>query len=203
MALLRCPAIICSLRHHGEHGAIARLLTPRNGLLAGYVRGGRSTRLRPVLIPGNTVEAEFRARTQAQLPGLTVELVVSRGPWLGEPLAAEAIAWTTGFAAATMAEGEDHPGIFQALSAVLDAICHAPSARGWVAALLRYEALMLRELGMGGTGQMLSAEAGWHDLLHQFRANGRALERHAGDHGSVGALAARERLERRLGRTVE
>src|SRR3546814_1061951 len=38
------PAIICAVRHHGEHGVIARLMTPDNGLMAGYVRGGRSTR---------------------------------------------------------------------------------------------------------------------------------------------------------------
>jgi DNA repair protein RecO (recombination protein O) len=34
------PAIICAVRAHGEHGAIVRALTPEDGLLAGYVRGG-------------------------------------------------------------------------------------------------------------------------------------------------------------------
>src|SRR3546814_4426136 len=63
MATLITPALVCALRPHGEHGAIARLLTPGHGLLAGYVRGGRSRRLRPVLLPGNAVKAEFRART--------------------------------------------------------------------------------------------------------------------------------------------
>src|SRR3546814_11110512 len=63
------PAIICAVRHHGEHGVIARLMTPDNGLMAGYVRGGRSTRLRPVLMPSNLVQAEFRARTGEQQIG--------------------------------------------------------------------------------------------------------------------------------------
>src|SRR3546814_11061528 len=80
------PAIICAVRHHGEHGVIARLMTPDNGLMAGYVRGGRSTRLRPVLMPSNLVQAEFRARTGEQLASLTVELAPSRGPLFGEPL---------------------------------------------------------------------------------------------------------------------
>jgi DNA repair protein RecO (recombination protein O) len=203
MALLRCPAIVCSVRHHGEHGVIARLLTPRNGLLAGYVRGGRSTQFRPVLIPGNMVEAEFRARTQAQLPGLTVELIASRAPWLSEPLASEAIAWSTGLAASSLAEGEDHPEMYPALSAVLDAICHAPSARGWAAVLLRYESLMLRALGSGRGAAMVSPDAPWADLLDAFRFNGRALSRQAEGRGLGEALAARERLERRLQRTVQ
>ena len=63
MPQLSTEGIVCSVRHHGEHGAIARLLTPDDGLVAGYVRGGRSRRMRPILIPANLVQAEFRART--------------------------------------------------------------------------------------------------------------------------------------------
>ena len=70
--LIRATAIVCAVRAHGEHGAIARLLTPGDGLQPGYVRGGRSRRLRPVLMPGNLVAAEFRARSDAQLAALTV-----------------------------------------------------------------------------------------------------------------------------------
>src|SRR3546814_15067728 len=84
MATRITPALVCALRPHGDHGAIARLLTPGHGLLAGYVRGGRSRRLRPVLLPGNAVKAEFRARTEEQLAGLTVELEHSRAPLLAE-----------------------------------------------------------------------------------------------------------------------
>ena len=57
MLSLTTIAIVCSVRHHGEHGAIVRLLTPDHGLLPGYVRGGRSRALRPVLLPGNIVKA--------------------------------------------------------------------------------------------------------------------------------------------------
>src|SRR3546814_18025560 len=60
------PAIICAVRHHGEHGVIARLMTPDNALMAGYVRGGRTTRLRPVLMTSNLVQADFGARTGDQ-----------------------------------------------------------------------------------------------------------------------------------------
>ena len=75
---LNAPAIVVAVRAHGEHGAIVRALTPDEGVQPGYVRGGRSRRLRPVLVPGNLVQAEYRARTDEQLAHLGVELIHSR-----------------------------------------------------------------------------------------------------------------------------
>jgi DNA repair protein RecO (recombination protein O) len=149
MAVLITPALICGVRSHGEHGAIARLLTPDHGLLAGYVRGGRSRALRPVLLPGNSVKAEFRARTEDQLAGLAVELDHSRAPLLSEPLPAAAIDWICALTAVALPEGTPYPVLYQALDGVLGAIDAAPAARGWGAALVRYELLMLAELGFG------------------------------------------------------
>jgi hypothetical protein len=39
----------------------------------------------------------------------------------------------------------------EALDALLTAICHAPSARGWASALVGYETLLMREFGYGGS----------------------------------------------------
>lgn len=147
MMQLRTPAIICSMRAHGEHGAIVRALTPDSGLLAGYVRGGRSRRLRPVLVPGNLVEADFRARTPEQLAGLTVELTHSRAGLLAEPLAAAAIDWLCTLTAVSLAEAQPHRRLYEALDATLAAIEYAPSARGWAASAVRFELLLMSELG--------------------------------------------------------
>ncbi len=76
---IESEAVIVAVRTHGEHGAIVRALTPSDGIQAGYVRGGRSRRLKPVLVPGNRVQAEFRARTDEQLAHLTVDLAHSLG----------------------------------------------------------------------------------------------------------------------------
>ena len=119
---LSAPAIVCAVRLHGEHGVIARLMTAQAGLLAGYVRGGRSRRVRPVLIPGNIVAAEFRARTEEQLASLTVELAHSRAPLMREPLAAAAIDWATVLTAAALPEGQPYPALYDALDAVLSAV---------------------------------------------------------------------------------
>ncbi|RSU53220.1 DNA repair protein RecO [Sphingobium yanoikuyae] len=149
MPVLITSGIVCALRAHGEHGAVARLLTPDHGLVAGYVRGGRSRALRPVLLPGNAVKAEFRARTEDQLASLTVELEHSRAPLLGEPLPAAAIDWACALTAAALPEGTPYPTLYEALDGVLGAVEAAPAARGWAAALVRFELLLLAELGFG------------------------------------------------------
>jgi len=55
-------AIVCAVLQHGEHGDVVRVMTPSEGLQAAYVRGGRSRRLRPVLLPGNIIQIDLRAR---------------------------------------------------------------------------------------------------------------------------------------------
>ena len=130
---LTTQAIIVAVRAHGEHGAIVRALTPANGVRAGYVRGGKSRRLRPVLVPGNLVQAEYRARTDAQLAFLSVEMIHSRAFLLSEPLAAAGIEWSTALTAAALPEGQPYPRLYQGLDGLLAAIEAAPSARGWAA----------------------------------------------------------------------
>src|SRR3954447_24620876 len=143
------PAIVCALRSHGEHGAVVRLMTPEQGLVAAYVRGARGRRIRPVLIAGNVVQAQLSARTESQLPQATVELIHSRAPLLGEPLPAAAIEWATVLTATVLPEGQPYPRLYEALEGLLDAIEAAPSANGWGAALVKYELLLLAELGFG------------------------------------------------------
>jgi len=105
--------------------------------------------MRPVLIAGNVVQARLSARTETQLPQATVELVHSRGPLLSEPLPAAAIEWVTVLTATALPEGQPYPNLFLALEALLDALESAPSASGWGAVLVRYELLLLAELGFG------------------------------------------------------
>jgi DNA repair protein RecO (recombination protein O) len=142
-------AIVCAVRNHGEHGAIVRLMTPEQGLVAAYVRGAKGRRMRPVLMAGNAVQVQLSARTETQLPQAAVELVHSRGPLLSEPLPAAAIEWATALTASALPEGHPYPRLYEALEGLLGAIEAAPSASGWGAGLVRYELLLLAELGFG------------------------------------------------------
>lgn len=196
-------AIICSVRAHGEHGAIVRALTAEEGLLAGYVRGGRSRTMRPVLMPSNVVIAEFRARTEEQLAGLTVELVHSRAPLMAEPLAAAALDWATALSASALPEAQAYPQIFQALEGLLDAIEAAPSARGWARALVLFEGLLLARLGFGPpTTATLGDDAQWPAILDALTDTGRELDEHIFADRRIDVMAARERLTDRLKRAV-
>ncbi len=198
---IRAPAILCAARQHGETAIIARLLTADHGLVAGYVAGGRGRNLRPVVIPGNLVDVELRSRSESQLPFARLELVESRGPWLNEPLPASAIGWACALTATALPERHAYPALYEALAALLSAICHAPSARGWAGAMVAYEVLVLRELGFGGGGRPKGPELG--DALAAFDALSAPLERYllADRRGDV--MAARAMLRQRLGRMAE
>ncbi|MFL6778298.1 MAG: DNA repair protein RecO [Sphingomicrobium sp.] len=169
------PAVVLALRPHGEHGAVVRLLTPEHGLQACYVRGARGRRLRPVLLPGNQVEATLSARTETQLAQGAVELVHSRGPLLQEPLPAAAIDWSCALTATALPEAQPYPRVYQALEGLLAAVEAAPSAGGWGAALVRYELLLLAELGFGLDLDRCAVSGSNDDLVAVSPRSGRAV----------------------------
>ncbi len=198
---LRAPAIMLAARLHGETAVIARMMTADYGMVAGYVAGGRGRHLRPVVIPGNLVDLDLRAKSDTQLPFAKLELIESRAPWLSEPLPAAAIEWACALTATALLERQSYPSLYEALDALLTAICHAPSARGWASALVGYETLLLRELGYGGDVRLVSED--WPRILAAFDKLADPLERYllADRRGDV--MAARTLLRARLGRISE
>ena len=207
---LSSEAIVVAVRAHGEHGAIVRALTPEDGVQAGYVRGGRSRRLRPILVPGNRIQADYRARTEEQLAHLAAELVHSRAFLLSEPLASAGIEWACALTAAALPEAQPYPRLFAGLDGLLSAIEAAPSARGWAAALVRYELLLLDQLGFGLDEERVlalppalrggGATPPWEVLREGLRVTELALARDILVDRRAEVLAGRERLVERLKR---
>jgi DNA repair protein RecO (recombination protein O) len=150
-------------------------MTPDHGLQAAYVRGARGRRMRPVLIAGNLVQALLSARTDTQLPQAAIELVHSRAPILTEPIPAAAIEWVTVLTAAALPEGQPYPRLHAALAGLLDAIEAAPSAAGWGAALVRFELLLLAELGFGLDLESCAVSGRADDLVAVSPKSGRAV----------------------------
>jgi DNA repair protein RecO (recombination protein O) len=124
---------------------------------------------------GNVVQAQLSARTEAQLPQAVIELVHSRGPLLSEPLPASAIDWATVLTATALPEGQPYPRLYQALEGLLDAIEAAPSASGWGSALVRYELLLLAELGFGLDLETCAVTGSNDDLVAVSPKSGRAV----------------------------
>ena len=197
---LTAAAILLAARPHGETAVIARLFTETSGVVAAYVAGGRGRQLRPVVIPGNIVQAEIRAKSDRQLPFARLELVMSRGPWLSEPLAAAAIAWATALTAAVLPERNPYPTLHGALGGLLDAICSAETARQWVEALAVYEALLLRELGYGGERPAIADLGQALEILDRQEP---LIARYLLADTRADVLAARQLLRQRLARMVE
>ena len=168
-------AIVCALLSHGEHGAVVRLMTPEHGLQVAYVRGARGRRNRPILIPGNLVEARLSARTDSQLAQAEIELVHSRGPLLSEPLPAGAIEWATALTATALPEAQPYPRLYRALDGLLSAIEATPAASGWGAALVRYELLLLAELGFGLDLERCAVTGANNSLVAVSPKSGRAV----------------------------
>jgi DNA repair protein RecO (recombination protein O) len=180
MPIIRTPAIICTVRRHGEHGAVVRLFTPDHGLQSGYVRGGRSTALRPVLMPANLVTAELRSRVNDQLAGLTVELAESRAPFYSEPLAAAAFEWGTLLTRHRRAGGSAVPAALCGAGGLTrSGLCGPPRRAGGCARWCVTRALLLAELGFGLDLERCAVTGERADLAYVSPRTGRAVSRHA------------------------
>lgn len=108
-----------------------------------------------------------------------MELEHSRAPLLSEPLPAAAIDWVCALTAAALPEGTPYPALYQALDGVLGAVDAAPAARGWAVALVRYELLLLAELGFGLDLGRCAATGGAQDLVYVSPRSAAAVSRDA------------------------
>ena len=74
--------IIIGTRRHGETSLIVELMTAAHGRHLGLVRGGRSRKQQPLLQPGNSVSATWRARLDEHLGTFALEPVIQRAATL-------------------------------------------------------------------------------------------------------------------------
>ena len=88
---------------------------------------------------------------------------------------AAAIEWATVLTATVLPEGQPYPRLYEALEALLDAIEAAPSASGWGAALVRYELVLLAELGFGLDLERCAVSGANDDLVAVSPKSGRAV----------------------------
>ena len=101
---LETHALICTLLPHGENGVILRASTADHGLLAAYVPGGRSRKLRGVLQPGNLVALALSSRSEGQLPTARLELAEARAALTTSRAALATLEWATALTAAALPE---------------------------------------------------------------------------------------------------
>jgi DNA repair protein RecO (recombination protein O) len=170
--------IVLGSKRHGEANAILELMTRAHGRHLGLVRGGAGSRLRPVLQPGNRISSTWRARLDEHLGHYAVEGLDARAAsFLPVP---HALYGMTHLAALCrlLPERDPHPQIHAALEGVLDALLD-PRRAG--ASVVRFELLLLAELGFGLDLATCAASGTENDLVYVSPKSGRAVSRQAGD----------------------
>jgi len=170
--------VVLSVRAHGESSALVELFTRTYGRHLGLVRGGRSRRMRPVLQPGNSVHAGWRARLEEHLGTFTIEPVKLRvAAIIDDPLRLAGLTTLTALVQ-LVAEREAHERLYDASVLVLEAL---ETEDHWPALLVRWELGLLEELGFGLDLSRCAATGTQDDLIYVSPKSGRAVSGAAGD----------------------
>ena len=169
--------ILISSKPLGEANTIAELLTAGHGRHLGLVRGGRSRRMRPLMQVGNRLSVTWRARLSDHLGGFNVEMLEPHAARvLDDQTALAAIGSLTGLAK-HLPERDPHPQLYYGALEVLGAL---DDAHVWPALLVRWEMLLLQDLGFGLDLSECAATGTSADLIYVSPRSGRAVSRDAG-----------------------
>jgi len=144
----------------------------------GLVRGGTGRRLRPILQAGNGVSAVWQARLDEHLGLYALEgMTLRAASFLPVSHALYAVTHLAELCR-LLPERDPHPQIHAELSAVLDDLLDLRAA---ASALVRFELLLLAELGFGLDLESCAATGTTADLVYVSPKSGRAVSRQAGE----------------------
>ncbi|MBH5371669.1 DNA repair protein RecO [Bradyrhizobium glycinis] len=170
--------IVLGVRRHGESSAIVELLTRAHGRHLGLVRGGAGSRMRPLLQPGNSVSAVWRARLDEHLGTYAIEGLKLRAATL--LASSHGVYGVTHLAsiARLLPERDPHEDIFALLEHSLDDFDDIGSA---AVHLIHFELAMLAELGFGLALDNCAVTGETTDLIYVSPKSGGAVSRGAGE----------------------
>jgi DNA repair protein RecO (recombination protein O) len=170
--------IVLGVRRHGESSAIVELLTRAHGRHLGLVRGGAGSRMRPLLQPGNSVHAIWRARLDEHLGTYAIEGTRLRAATLlGVSHAAYGVTHLAALAR-LLPERDPHEDIYDMLDRTLDDF---DDAGGAAVHVVRFELAMLAELGFGLDLENCAATGETTELIYVSPKSGGAVSRAAGE----------------------
>ena len=169
--------VILAVRKHGETSAIVEVMSEAHGRHLGLVRGGRSSRMRPVLQPGNSVFLEWRARLEDHLGTFRIEGDVLRAAHLMEGRLGIYGLQTIAGHLRLLPERDPHIGLYQAALVMLD---HLDEPEKAARMLIRFEIALLEELGFGIDFSQCAATGSRLELAWVSPKSGRAVSREAG-----------------------
>ncbi len=185
--------LILGVRKHGETSAIIELMTRDHGRHLGLVRGGRSKRMRPVLQPGNSVTANWHARLEEHLGTYNIEADELRAAQL---MASQTAIYGIQALAShlrLLPERDPHIRLYDASRVIMDNFEHPDIV---ASLMVRFELVLLEELGFGLDLNSCAATGTAHDLGYVSPKSGRAVSLSAGKPWHDKMLALPEFLNR-------
>ncbi len=164
-------------RAYGETSVILELLTACHGRHLGIVRGGRSRRLRPVLQPGNTVAATWRARIDDHMGTFLIEpLALRAGRIIDSVESLQAVNHLCGLAR-LLPERDPHSGLHEMLDTIMEGI---DDRRLLPLQVIQFELALLTGLGFGLDLSRCAATNSCEALFYVSPKSGRAVSQAAG-----------------------
>jgi DNA repair protein RecO (recombination protein O) len=189
----RDEGIILGTRKHGETSAILEVMTRAHGRHLGLVRGGRSRKLQPVLQAGNRVELLWRARLDEHLGTFQAEPLELNAARLFDSAVAVYGLQTLAAHLRLLPERDPQDRLFETLLLLLD---HLDDPLAAAELVVRFELLVLDELGFGLDLSECAATGARDDLAYVSPKSGRAVSRAAGAPWRDKMLALPEFLHR-------
>lgn len=168
----RDEGLLLAARPHGESAAILDVFTPEHGRHSGILRGGQSRRHAPMLQPGNRLDLSWRARLDDHMGIFTAEPLQSRGALLDDRMALAGLNAVLALLAFTLAERDPHGSLYHQTGQLLD---HLSGTPGWAVLYLRWEGLLLEELGYGLDLDCCAVTGTTEDLRYVSPRSGRAV----------------------------
>lgn len=172
------PGIIIGTRKHGETSVIVEIFSAEHGRHMGLVRGGRGRRMRSVLQPGNRVLATWRARLSDHLGYFLIEPdQLDAALYMADPLRLAALN-TINELVRLLPERDAHDHLHAAYVHILDYI---RSDEDWADEFVRWQLLLLQELGFGLDLTCCAATGEVENLVYVSPKSGRAVGAGAGE----------------------
>jgi len=140
-------AIVLDARPYGEGDAIATVMTAEHGAHRGLARGGAARGRTAIWQRGNLVHVRWVARLAEQLGSFSAELVHPAAALaMDDALALAMLSAACAVAEGALPEREPHPRVFDGL---LHLIAHLSWGAALLSDLVRWETILLAELGYG------------------------------------------------------
>lgn len=173
----RDEGIILGARKHGETSVILEVMTRTHGRHLGLVRGGRSRKQQPLLQAGNRVDLIWRARLDEHLGTFQAEPLQLNAARLFDSAVAVYGLQTLAAHLRLLPERDAHAGLYEMLVLMIEHLDDPDTAGELV---VRFELLVLDELGFGLDLTQCAATGARSDLAYVSPKTGRAVSRTAG-----------------------